>query len=53
MTDMEDAFDDQLEEDLSPLKPLVRSIYPHWKDRRTKRKGKSIIPQLDVSRVKS
>ncbi|KAM0792558.1 hypothetical protein ACM66B_005223 [Microbotryomycetes sp. NB124-2] len=48
VSDMEDAFDDPLaDESLQPLKPFIPVIYPHWKQRRTKRKGKSIIPQLD------
>ncbi|KAK4053156.1 Enhancer of polycomb-like protein 1 [Microbotryomycetes sp. JL201] len=47
-SDMEDAFDDPLaDESLQPLKPFIPIIYPHWKQRRIKRKGKSIIPQLD------
>ncbi|GAA99564.1 uncharacterized protein L969DRAFT_61165 [Mixia osmundae IAM 14324] len=32
---------------LALVKPFARSIYPHWRDRRTKRDGKMIIPSLD------
>ncbi|KAK4058596.1 Enhancer of polycomb-like protein 1 [Microbotryomycetes sp. JL221] len=48
ISDMEDAFDDPLaDESLQPLKPFIQIIYPHWKQRRIKRKGKTVIPQLD------
>lgn len=36
---------------LTALKNFARSIYPHWRDRRLKRGGKGIIPQLDVSHI--
>ena len=32
---------------------MAKAVYPHWKDRRTLAEGKSIIPQLNVSRCLS
>lgn len=49
LSDMEAAFSDILKPFLASLKVYARPIYPHWKDRRLKRSGKNIIPQLDVS----
>ena len=34
---------------LGALKLFARTVYTHWKERRIKRGGKCIIPQLDVS----
>lgn len=33
---------------LARLRPFARVVYAHWKERRLKRDGKTIIPQLDV-----
>ncbi|KAL8287001.1 hypothetical protein RQP46_004007 [Phenoliferia psychrophenolica] len=47
-TDFEQTFSDRtIKPPLDHLKSFARSIYPHWKARRLKRGGKSIIPQLD------
>ena len=42
----------EVPKDIPPLKELTRQarcVYPHWKDRRLQRKGKSIFPSLNVS----
>lgn len=47
--DFEATLSDRtLKPPLDHLKSFARAIYPHWKARRLKRGGKSIIPQLDV-----
>ena len=38
---------------LKELTRIARCIYPHWKDRRLERKGKTIFPGLNVSTVGS
>jgi enhancer of polycomb-like protein len=48
LTDMESGFTDIVNPSLASLKIFACSIYPHWKERRLKRAGKNIIPQLDV-----
>lgn len=50
MTDFEPTFADRtVKPPLEHLRFFARAVYPHWKARRLKRGGKSILPQLDVS----
>ncbi|KAM0747125.1 hypothetical protein T439DRAFT_106245 [Meredithblackwellia eburnea MCA 4105] len=48
LADMEAAFVEQVwKPPVDHLKGFAKSIYPWWKERKEKRGGKSIIPQLD------
>ena len=47
--DLEPTFSSSEYSQLSSLKIFAKIVYTHWKERRIKRGGKIITPQLDVS----
>lgn len=49
LNDFDAGFSDVLKPHLSKLRPFAKEVYPHWRQRRSARGGKPIIPQLDVS----
>jgi enhancer of polycomb-like protein len=50
--DLEDGFDSPDDSRLFHLKNAAKLVYSHWKERRIKRGGKLIMPQLDYDETR-